>query len=107
MRNSQKKRQLMKMFYCSEQRATTILDFVKNRVYSEDCKRAIKNCNTYHLVISSLPDTYHLFTDIAEKKLKVKDFKIQNSEDFSKVELQWLEDNFKFRCKTKYILKNF
>lgn len=96
------KRELMKMFHCNEQKATSILDFAKNKVYAQDCVKFIKDCKSYQLVDSKKIGIYFLFTDIAEKELKTDNFKILNSDDFSKVELQWLEDNYKFRCKTKF-----
>ncbi len=46
---------------------------------------------------------YYMFTKICEKKLIIKDFKIINSEDFSKTELDWLELNYKFKCKNRYL----
>lgn len=99
------KREIMKMFHCNEQKAMSILDFAKNKVYSQDCVKFIKDCKSYQLVKSvGFKDegVYYLFTDIAEKELKTDNFKILNNDDFSKVELEWLEHNYKFRCKTKF-----
>jgi hypothetical protein len=60
-----------------------------------------KDCSNYQLIRAF--DDYCLFTDIAEKKLIVKGFKIINSEDFSEAELFWLKKNHNFNCKSKYV----
>jgi putative cell wall-binding protein len=39
---------------------------------------------------------YFLFTKISEKTLKIKKFNILNPEIFSKIELEWLKDNYNF-----------
>jgi hypothetical protein len=94
---------IVKLFHCTPEKALDILNFNENKIYSEHTVMMTRDCNNYHLVPSlGLKDTYYLFTDIAEKKLKAEGFKVLNSEDFSETELAWLDKNYKFKCKNKY-----
>lgn len=95
---------VMRIFHCNEAQAKNIIAFNCNKIYSTKIVKNIRNCEAYHLIPSlDLKNTYYLFTNIAEKKLITDGFKILNSDDFSEVELDWLEKNYKFRCKSKYI----
>ena len=48
---------------------------------------------------SSLVGVFYLFTDSLEKTVRTSKYKIQNSEDFTKNELNWLEKNYNFKSR--------
>jgi hypothetical protein len=77
------------------------------KLYDNNILDLVKYSENLHLEKSlDLDNIYFLFTKICEKTLKTDGFRILNSGDFSEVELLWLEKNYKFRCKNKFLLRN-
>ena len=75
-------------------------------LYTDETQELVRMYSDLHLepaINIEEVGIYYLFTKIAEKKLITEKFKIINSEDFSKTELDWLEQNYKFRCKSRFI----
>lgn len=93
---------------CNEAFAFQVIQKIKaiNGDYTDETQKMVRAYEDLHLESSldvEQKGVYYLFTKIAEKKLMTEGFKILNSDDFSKIELSWLEENYKFRCKKHYL----
>lgn len=55
--------------------------------------------DTFLVPSLDLGGVFYLFINYMEKTVRTSNFKIQNSEEFTKNELDWLQKNYKFKAR--------